>query len=87
MPFRMSERGRWSSLPTPTSRTTHRTPMRSPSASSTDPRFVQRVVACSVVIPSYNAESSLGACLEALEHQTVPRNTYEIIVVDDGSTD
>jgi lipopolysaccharide/colanic/teichoic acid biosynthesis glycosyltransferase/glycosyltransferase involved in cell wall biosynthesis len=41
----------------------------------------------SVIIPAYNAEETLGACLEALESQTVPRKRYEILVVDDGSRD
>ena len=41
----------------------------------------------SVIIPAYNAEGTLGACLEALDHQSIPRDDYEVIVVDDGSTD
>ncbi|MBI4786955.1 MAG: glycosyltransferase [Chloroflexi bacterium] len=41
----------------------------------------------SVVIPAYNAERVLGACLDALLAQTAPRDSYEIIVADDGSTD
>lgn len=41
----------------------------------------------SVIVPAYNAEETLPACLDALEAQTVPRHQYEIIVVDDGSTD
>jgi cellulose synthase/poly-beta-1,6-N-acetylglucosamine synthase-like glycosyltransferase len=41
----------------------------------------------SVVVPAYNAEKTLSACLEALLDQTAPREAYEIIVVDDGSTD
>lgn len=41
----------------------------------------------SVVIPAYNAEQTLGACLRALGSQTIPRDQYEVIVVDDGSTD
>ncbi|MGD2147385.1 MAG: glycosyltransferase [Anaerolineae bacterium] len=41
----------------------------------------------SVIVPAYNAEETLGACLEALESQTVCREVYEIVVVDDGSTD
>jgi len=41
----------------------------------------------SVVIPAYNAEATLGDCLAALEGQTVAREGYEVIVVDDGSTD
>jgi GT2 family glycosyltransferase len=39
----------------------------------------------SIVIPAYNAEKTLGACLEALRIQTVV--PQEVIVVDDGSTD
>jgi GT2 family glycosyltransferase len=39
----------------------------------------------SVVVPAYNAEASLGACLESLARVDYPG--YEVIVVDDGSTD
>lgn len=41
----------------------------------------------SVIIPAYQAEGTIGACVRALTEQTVPRSQYEIIVVDDGSTD
>jgi lipopolysaccharide/colanic/teichoic acid biosynthesis glycosyltransferase/GT2 family glycosyltransferase len=41
----------------------------------------------SVIVPAYNAEDTLGDCLAALEAQTVARDRYEVIVVDDGSTD
>ncbi|GAB4245978.1 MAG: hypothetical protein Kow00109_22060 [Acidobacteriota bacterium] len=41
----------------------------------------------SVIIPVRNGAATLDACLEALEDQTVPRDAYEIIVVNDGSTD
>ncbi len=41
----------------------------------------------SVVIPAYNAQETLGSCLEALSTQTYPQDLYEIIVVNDGSTD
>ncbi len=41
----------------------------------------------SVIIPAYQAEATIGDCVRALNHQTVPRNRYEIIVIDDGSTD
>ncbi|MGC9399907.1 MAG: glycosyltransferase [Anaerolineae bacterium] len=41
----------------------------------------------SVVIPVYNGAETLPACLKALQRQTVPPETYEVIVVDDGSTD
>jgi len=41
----------------------------------------------SVVIPAYNVVDTILACLVALEKQTIERHRYEIIVVDDGSTD
>ena len=41
----------------------------------------------SVIIPSFNAADTLGACLAALEGQNLSRGQFEIIVVDDGSTD
>lgn len=41
----------------------------------------------SVIVPAYNAARTLGACLDALERQTMPRERYEIILVDDSSTD
>ena len=39
----------------------------------------------SIVIPAYNEESHLQACLEAIAAQTV--KPYEVIVVDNNSTD
>jgi cellulose synthase/poly-beta-1,6-N-acetylglucosamine synthase-like glycosyltransferase len=41
----------------------------------------------SVIVPAYNADDMLGDCLIALEAQTLPRDRYEVIVVDDGSRD
>lgn len=41
----------------------------------------------SVVIPAYNSQDILPHCLGALIKQTANPTTYEIIVVDDGSTD
>ncbi len=41
----------------------------------------------SVIVPSYNAASTIKACLEGLLAQSLPRSNYEVIVVDDGSTD
>ncbi|MEW6600142.1 MAG: glycosyltransferase [Nitrospirota bacterium] len=40
----------------------------------------------SVIIPAYNAEKTIGRCLNALSNQDYS-GEYEIIVVDDGSTD
>lgn len=45
------------------------------------------MVGISVVIPAYNAGMTLAACLDALFHQTVSAEQYEVIVVDDGSSD
>ena len=42
---------------------------------------------CSVVVPAYNAGKTLDDCLRALTTQTCPSDYYEVIVVDDGSTD
>ena len=41
----------------------------------------------SVIIPAYNAEKTIGKCLNALKEQSYPADSYEVIVVDDGSTD
>jgi lipopolysaccharide/colanic/teichoic acid biosynthesis glycosyltransferase/glycosyltransferase involved in cell wall biosynthesis len=41
----------------------------------------------SVIVPAYNAEATIGDCVRALQHQSLSSDKYEIIVVDDGSTD
>jgi glycosyltransferase involved in cell wall biosynthesis len=41
----------------------------------------------SVVVPAYNEEENIAACLESLNRQTLPRTGYEIIVVDGDSKD
>jgi len=41
----------------------------------------------SVIIPAYNAEKTINDCLQALLSQSLPKAQYEIILVDDGSTD
>jgi glycosyltransferase involved in cell wall biosynthesis len=43
----------------------------------------------SIIIPTYNRLSILQKCLKALENQqyTLPITDYEVILVDDGSTD
>lgn len=41
----------------------------------------------SVIIPTYNRKEILKKCLNALFNQTYPKSDYEIIVIDDGSTD
>jgi lipopolysaccharide/colanic/teichoic acid biosynthesis glycosyltransferase/glycosyltransferase involved in cell wall biosynthesis len=41
----------------------------------------------SVVVPAYNAADTLSLCLSALARQDFPAEDYEVVVVDDGSTD
>ena len=41
----------------------------------------------SVIIPAYNEEATIRRCLSALSSQTVPRSSYELIVVDGNSHD
>jgi len=41
----------------------------------------------SVVIPAHNEERYLGRCLEALRAQSYPASRFEVIVVDNASTD
>ena len=41
----------------------------------------------SVIVAVYNQERFIGRCLRSLLHQTLPHSAYEIIVVNDGSTD
>ena len=41
----------------------------------------------SVIVPVYNQEKFIGRCLRSLLHQTVTHEKYEIIVINDGSTD
>ena len=40
-----------------------------------------------VVIPVWNGESVIGRCLDALERQSLPRDAFQLIVVDNGSSD
>lgn len=40
-----------------------------------------------VVVPCYNVEDYLCRCFDSLVHQDIPESDYEVIAVDDGSTD
>jgi glycosyltransferase involved in cell wall biosynthesis len=46
-----------------------------------------RSLKCTVIIPTYNRSSLLGQTLFSLSRQTLPREEFEVIVVDDGSSD
>lgn len=41
----------------------------------------------SVIIPTFNRIKILRKCITALENQTLAKSKYEVIVIDDGSTD
>jgi len=41
----------------------------------------------SVIVPVYNGAETLRECLSALTNQTMGAGEYEVIVIDDGSTD
>lgn len=40
----------------------------------------------SVIVPSCNRPDSLRRCLESLARQTFPADRFEVIIIDDGST-
>lgn len=41
----------------------------------------------SIIVPVFNAEKHIRVCIESLINQNYPKNCYEIILVDNGSTD
>jgi cellulose synthase/poly-beta-1,6-N-acetylglucosamine synthase-like glycosyltransferase len=41
----------------------------------------------SVIIPARNEAANIGACIDALIQQSYPKNLFEVLVVDDFSTD
>lgn len=41
----------------------------------------------SVLVPARNEHDNIGACLTALSRQSYPKDLYEVIVIDDHSTD
>ncbi|QWD46246.1 glycosyltransferase family 2 protein [Polynucleobacter paneuropaeus] len=47
--------------------------------------YTQPIV--SIIIPVFNQQQYIGRCLRSLLHQTLPHGLYEIIVINDGSTD
>jgi glycosyltransferase involved in cell wall biosynthesis len=52
-----------------------------------EPMSVPDEPAVSVSIPVYNVEPYLSECLDSVFGQTLPEKEYEVIVVNDGSTD
>ena len=45
------------------------------------------MVKLSIIIPVYNGEEYIDRCLQSCLRQDIPADSYEIVVVDDGSTD
>lgn len=41
----------------------------------------------SILIPMYNVQNYIRNCIESVINQDIPSSEYEIIVIDDGSTD
>ena len=48
---------------------------------------VNRMLKVSVVIPVYNPGEYFTPCIESLTSQSLPQDEFEIICIDDGSTD
>lgn len=51
------------------------------------PELVTNGLLISVIIPARNEAANIQACLDSLYQQSLPPSTFEIIVVDDHSTD
>ncbi len=60
-------------------------PPSSPPANDPDPRGAGITV--SVVVPVYNTRPYLPECLDSLAAQDLPATSFEVVAVDDGSTD
>ncbi|MDO4797471.1 MAG: CDP-glycerol glycerophosphotransferase family protein [Coriobacteriales bacterium] len=41
----------------------------------------------SVIVPVYNAEGHLGRCVASLDAQTARQDSFEVVLINDGSTD
>ena len=50
-------------------------------------RTVRAVPSVSIVIPTYNRRERLARVLRALDKQSAGPETFEVVIVDDGSTD
>ena len=47
----------------------------------------ENTIDCSIIVPTFNSEKTIDACLNALLNQSIRQHGCEIIVVDDGSSD
>jgi glycosyltransferase involved in cell wall biosynthesis len=49
--------------------------------------ILDRMLKVSVVVPVYNPGEYFGPCVDSLTSQSMPSDEFEIICIDDGSTD
>ncbi len=58
---------------------------------TTIPSFTARDRPCrtkiSVLVPARNEEANIAACVNSLSRQSYPKDLYEVVVIDDHSTD
>ncbi|HEX6170163.1 MAG TPA: glycosyltransferase [Chitinophagaceae bacterium] len=47
----------------------------------------EALIKISVIIPARNEEENIGKLLSSIERQTYPKHLYEVIIIDDHSTD
>lgn len=58
-----------------------------PGPAETEGRAPAPVLRASVCVPTYNGRDRVLQALDALQHQSVPPERYEVVVIVDGSTD
>ncbi len=58
-----------------------------PDYTSEIPRPPAAPIGISVLIPARNEEANIRACLDSLSAQSYPKDLYEVIAIDDHSTD
>src|SRR4028119_2470515 len=62
-------------------------PGNSDNAAARDGQAIMKAPLVSVVIPVYNPGARLQSTIQSVLEQTLPPHDYEVIIVDDGSTD
>ena len=45
------------------------------------------MIKLSVIVPVYNVEQYIEKCILSIENQDIPKEEYEIIIVNDGTLD
>ena len=48
---------------------------------------MRKKVSVTVIVPTYNRDLYVGRCIRSLLDQSLDREKYEIIVINDGSKD